>query len=284
MSFIAHLKSAAGINASWLMVGLDPNRSRMPLGIAPDADGVLDFNQRVIEATQDLVMGYKLNFAFYEVLGPRGWDLLARTREAIPRGLIALADAKRGDIGDTAEMYAQSIFDELDFDAVTVAPYVGFEGIRPFLEREHKGSFVLCRTSNRDPLPQSVETPQGPLYELIARVAPQWGDNVGLVVGSTDLEALSRVRVLAPRTPFLVPGVGAQGGSLQETVSRAMDGEGGNAVIAISRAILYASDGADFALAARRQTERFLYLMREGIARLNDPARNAGLGRIATEG
>jgi len=277
-TFSERLRAAAAANRSWLMIGLDPIVERLPDGIGRDLEGVLKFNRSLVEATHDLVIGYKPNFAFYEALGPRGWEVLARTREVIPGNLLALADAKRGDIGDTSEMYARAIFDTLGFDAVTLSPYVGREGLAPFLARADRGSFILCRTSNRDESFQdlrvasrspssntrvhdaahpssSAEPPDRTLYELVAGRAVGWGDNVGLVVGGTDVAALGSIRGLAPRTPFLVPGIGAQGGVLEAAVVAASDASGQNAIISCARSVIYASPGKDFAGAARREAE-----------------------------
>jgi orotidine-5'-phosphate decarboxylase len=261
-SFPARLAAAASRNNSWLMIGLDPVLERLPDGFSRDPNGALEFNRRIIEATRDLVIGYKPNFAFYEAMGPAGWDVLAKTREAIPPDLIALADAKRGDIGNTSEMYARAIFDRLGFDAVTLSPYTGREGLQPFLNRRGRGAFILCRTSNRDGI-QDVKTDLGaPVYEMVARSAAGWGDDVGLVVGATDIDALRRIRAIAPRTPLLIPGVGAQGGALEEAFTAGIDADGGNALISVSRSVLYASSGADFAEVARREVRELLLSMR----------------------
>lgn len=259
-TFRERLTQAASSTGSRLMIGLDPVIDKMPRSISRDPAGVLDFNRRIIEATHDLVIGYKLNFAFYEVLGPAGWDVLAQTRASIPPTLVSLADAKRGDIGDTSEMYAASILDTLGFDAVTVSPYVGREGIEPFLARKSRGTFVLCRTSNLDTTVQTRETAGGAIFEMIAREVPMWGENIGLVVGATDLQALARVRSLAPDTPFLVPGVGTQGGKLENAIAAATGPTGSHSLIAVSRSVLYASMEDDWVQASRRRALK----LREG--------------------
>jgi orotidine-5'-phosphate decarboxylase len=245
------LSAAARVNRSWLMVGLDPVLDKLPDGMRRDPSGALEFNRAIIAATSDLVIGYKPNFAFYEAMGPEGWHVLKKTRAAIPPDLFALGDAKRGDIGDTAEMYARAIFDVLGFDAATVSPYVGREGVQPFLDRRDRGSFVVCRTSNRENTFQDMDAGGEFLYERVAQAVVEWGDNVGLVVGATDVDALSRVRRIAPAVPILVPGVGAQGGGLGAAVRAAVDAEGGNALISATRSVTYASSGHDFADAAR---------------------------------
>lgn len=252
-SFVDRLRSACEVNRSWLLVGLDPDLSTLPAGITRDVHGVMEFNQRVVEATRDHVIGYKLNFAFYEALGSEGWQALERTRRLIPPSLIAVADAKRGDIGNAAEMYARAIFDNMEFDAATITPYVGLEGLRPFLERRGKGSFIVCRTSNRDSSVQELSTAGGPVFQRVAEMAGTWGDNAGLVMGATDLEALAAIRQLLPDVPFLVPGIGAQGGNLERAVQAAMDASGGNALMSSSRSVIYASSNSDFEEAARRE-------------------------------
>lgn len=265
--FLERLRNAAAVNNSWLMIGLDPVLDRLPDGISRDAEGVVTFNRAIIEATQDLVIGYKPNAAFYEVIGAVGWDALARTRKLISGDLVALLDAKRGDIGTTSEMYAQAIFDNLGFDAATVSPYVGREGIQPFLDRKERGVFVLCRTSNRDGSLQDVVVESGErLYEEVARLAPLWGDNVGLVVGATDTGALPELREMCPDVPFLLPGVGTQGAGAKQTLRLAADWDGNLAVIALSRSIIYASDGRDFADVARARAQDVIREMREAFS------------------
>jgi orotidine-5'-phosphate decarboxylase len=251
--FRLRLASFARTNASWLVVGLDPEPSKLPPGFSPDAAGILAFNRELIAATKDFVMGYKLNFAFYESLGQDAWITLSATRDAIPTSLMAIADAKRGDIAETSRLYAASIFDQLGFDAVTLSPYVGREGLAPFLSYRDRGSFVVCRTSNRESSFQTAVAGDTPLYESVARKASIWGSNVGLVVGATDLPAIRTVRSIAPNTPLLVPGVGAQGGTLEEAFHAAADCNGENALFPLSRSIIYASSDGDFAGAAGRR-------------------------------
>ena len=264
--FQDRLQAALAATGSLLVIGLDPIMSRLPRGVSRDASGVLDLNRRIIDATSDLVVAYKPNFAFYEALGPVGWEVLAETRAEIPPGLIAIADAKRGDIGDTAEMYAQAIFDNLGFDAATVSPYLGLDGIQPFLNRKNKGTFVLCRTSNRTPSLQDLDMAGRPLYEWMAGEAISWGENIGLVVGATDVQAIKRVREIAPTTPFLVPGIGAQGGGLEEAVAAAVDASGQNALVSASRSVIYASSDNDYPEAARREAEK----LRDAIRRVTE--------------
>ncbi|HEY8491638.1 MAG TPA: orotidine-5'-phosphate decarboxylase [Dehalococcoidia bacterium] len=253
MSFFQRLAAASGRNRSYLCIGLDPDPARLPV---PD---VLTFNRAVIEATADLACCYKPNAAFFEALGPQGWEVLVRTVEAVPDGIPVVLDAKRGDIGSTAAAYARAAFDVLGADAVTASPYLGEDALAPFLEWEDRGVYVLCRTSNpgaRDVQDLRAVREDGttvPLYLAVAERARGWNraGNVGLVVGATYPEEMRAVRAACPELPFLVPGVGAQGGDLAAAVGAALDAEGGGFVIAVSRQVLYAGSGREFAAAAR---------------------------------
>jgi orotidine-5'-phosphate decarboxylase len=251
--FFAKLREAIQRNESFLCVGLDPDPSRLP-----ERD-VAAFNRAIVEATADLVCVYKPNLAFYEALGPQGMEVLHQTVEAIPKDIPVIGDAKRGDIGSTAQAYARALFDAYGFDAVTVNPYLGGDALAPFLERADKGVFVLCRTSNPGGADLQDRLIGGdgdgrPLYEVVAQLArDKWNvhGNVGLVVGATYPEELGRIRQLCPNMTFLLPGVGAQGADVAAAVRNALDEEGGGFIIASSRQILYASSGRDYAQAAR---------------------------------
>jgi orotidine-5'-phosphate decarboxylase len=254
MNFIEKLTSAARKNRSLLCVGLDPDPERMP-----DKTGIAEFNQAIIEATADLVCAYKLNLAFYEARGDEGLDALKRTVKYMPGDIPVIGDAKRGDIGNTAKAYARAIFDNLNFDATTVNPYLGADSIEPFIQYRDKGIFILCRTSNAGALDfQSLncETESGsrPLFELVARKAREWNTygNIGLVVGATYPEELKLIRQSHPDMPILIPGIGAQGGDLELAVRYGVDARGEKAIINSSRQIIYASRGGDFAPAARQ--------------------------------
>ncbi len=254
MNFIEKLTNAAGKNRSLLCVGLDTDRERIP-----NNTSVLEFNKAIIDATADLVCAYKLNFAFYEALGDEGLNALRRTVEYIPDDIPAIGDAKRGDIGNTARAYARAIFDNLGFDATTVNPYLGFDSIEPFIEYRDKGIFILCRTSNASALDfQSLRLEaQGehrPLFEIVALKASEWNThgNIGLVVGATYPEELKLIRQSHPDMPILIPGVGAQGGDLEQAVRYGVDAQGQKAIINSSRQIIYASHEKDFAEAARK--------------------------------
>lgn len=254
MNFIEKLINATRKNRSLLCVGLDPDPELMP-----DKVAIFDFNRAIIEATSDLVCAYKLNFAFYEVLEGEGLDALKRTIKYIPDDIPLIGDAKRGDIGNTAKAYARSIFSNLNFDAATVNPYLGFDSIEPFIKYTNKGVFILCRTSNAgavdfQALRCKAEGSYRPLFELVALKASQWNThgNIGLVVGATYPEELRLIRHRHPDMPILIPGIGAQGGNIASAVRYGVDAHGEKAIISSSRQIIYASPKKDFARAARR--------------------------------
>lgn len=238
---------------SYLCVGLDTDIHKIPKHLLSHADPVFAFNKAIIDATKDLCVAYKINTAFYECMGIRGWETLQRTVEYIPSGIFTIADAKRGDIGNTATQYAKTFFDTYNFDAVTVAPYMGKDSVAPFLSFPEKWAIVLGLTSNEGSQDfQLQRIGDEYLYEKVIRTTMEWGspDHLMFVVGATHTAQLAAVRQLAPDHFFLVPGVGAQGGSLQEISSMAMNKDCGLLVNA-SRAIIYAGNGEDFAADAR---------------------------------
>ena len=239
-----------------LCVGLDPRPARVPAQFRNEPDPILAWNRAIIEATADLAAAYKPNSAFYEALGPGGWVTLKRTIEAIPSDIPVILDAKRGDIGSTAEAYAHAVFDELDVDLVTLSPYLGRDSITPFLAHEDKGVFLLCHTSN--PGAQDLQRlpvcppdrPPVPLYEEVARRAMRWDKRgqIGLVVGAPYPEVLREIRRIAPETWFLVPGVGAQGGTIEE-LGEALRADGRGVLVNVSRGIGQADDPRAAAIA-----------------------------------
>jgi orotidine-5'-phosphate decarboxylase len=252
MSFNEILRKTIREKNSLLCVGLDVNPARIPAHIMGKSDPVFQFNKAIIDATVDLVLCYKPNLAFYEALGVEGWDILRRTILAIPDGIIKIGDAKRGDIGSTAEQYASALFN-LGFDIVTVNPYLGKDAIAPFIQQEDKGIFVLCLTSNSSSHDfQYLKCNDIPLYKIVANKVVQWNEkrNCGLVVGATHPDELKAIRKLVGDLPILIPGIGAQGGDLEASVMAGTDEKGEMAVINSSRGILYASPGKDFAIAA----------------------------------
>lgn len=254
MNFKEKLTQAVEKNRSLVCVGLDPDPARMPEKIR-----LVDFNRAIIEATSDLVCAYKPNLAFYEALGDEGYEALKQTVKFIPQHIPVIADGKRGDIGNTSRAYAAALFDLLGFDAATVNPYLGFDSVEPFLQYADKGIFILCRTSNAGAGDfQSLNCITGsgprPLFEIVADKAREWNTrgNVGLVVGATYPEELKIIRQQHPDMPFLIPGIGAQGGDIAQTINAGVGPQNNNAIINSSRQILYASRGQDFAEAARQ--------------------------------
>lgn len=222
---------------------------------------VFDFNQAIIEATADLVCAYKPNFAFYEALGVDGLNSLQKTIEFIPAQIPVIGDAKRSDIGNTAKAYAKALFNTFGCDAATVNPYLGFDSVEPFLNYRDKGVFILCRTSNPGALDfQGLVCSSGLLlHEMVARKAKEWNihGNIGLVVGATYPEELKHLRQLCPEMPLLIPGIGTQGGDLAMAVKHGVDSDGERAIFSISRQVIYASSGTDFAQTARRTATEF---------------------------
>ena len=254
MNFSERLERAVKKNKSLLCVGLDPDTQRMPENM-----GVLEFNKKIIDATSDLVCAYKPNLAFYEALGDEGLDALKQTVKYVPDTIPVLADAKRGDIGNTARAYATAIFSVLNFDASTVNPYLGFDSVEPFIEYHDKGIFILCRTSNPgsadfQSLRCRFKKGYRPLFEVVAARASQWNTNgnVGLVVGATYPEELKLIRQSHPDMTILIPGVGAQGGDLSLAVRYGVNSLGRGIIINSSRQVIYASRNEDFPEAARR--------------------------------
>ncbi len=253
MKFIDKLQKAMERNRSWVCVGLDVDVSRLPDSVRSQPDPILAFNRAIIDATGDVVCAYKPNLAFYLAAGLDGMNALQQTVDYIPAYIPIILDAKVGDIGSTAQAYARAIFDTWGFDAVTVNPYMGRETIDPFLHAADKGIFVLTRTTNPGAhLFQDLICEGHPLYHEVARRAASWNrqGNCGLVVGATYPDELRAVRALAPQSVFLVPGVGAQGGSLAAAVQHGPTADGIGPIINSSRGILYASSGPDFAQAA----------------------------------
>ena len=254
MNFIEKLTGISRKNRSLLCVGLDPDPKLMP-----DKVSVFDFNKAIIDATADLVCAYKPNFAFYEAIGNEGLGALKRTVDYIPKAIPVIADAKRGDIGNTAKAYAEAIFTYFNFDAATVSPYLGFDSLEPFIQYHDKGILILCRTSNPgavdfQSLICELDNKKLPLFEIVALKASQWNKhgNIGLVVGATYPEELKLIRQNHPDMPLLIPGIGAQGGDLATPVRYGVDAHGEKAIINSSRQILYASREKTFAVEARR--------------------------------
>jgi orotidine-5'-phosphate decarboxylase len=253
MAFHSQLRRAWGTSGSMLCVGLDPDPARFPAEVR---ESVFDFCAAIVDATADTVCAFKPQIAYFAAVGaePELERICTHIRDQHPHVLLVL-DAKRGDIGSTADQYAREAFDRYGAHVVTVNPYLGTDSVEPFLRHPDGGVFVLCRTSNPGSGDfQSLEVDDEPLYVHVARrVADEWNSigDCGLVVGATYPDELRRVRSLVGDLPLLVPGVGAQGGDVEATVRAGTDSTGYGMVINSSRAILYASSGADFADAAR---------------------------------
>jgi orotidine 5'-phosphate decarboxylase subfamily 2 len=251
--FATRLATAAARSGSLVCVGLDPHPGRTP---AP----VVDYCRRIIDATAPYAMAYKPNSAFFEALGTDGLAALRKVIAHVPDDRITILDAKRGDIGSTAEAYAHAAFGVLGADALTVSPYLGRDGVVAFLADPARGAFVLCHTSNPGASEfQELEVGDGPLFLAVARRSAQWNanGNLGLVVGATYPAALAAVREVAPELPFLVPGVGAQGGDIGEALRAGLDAKGGGVIISSSRAVFYAADPAAEARTLRDRINAF---------------------------
>lgn len=255
--WVEKLDAATVAVDSLLCVGLDPDPSRIPI------DDVFDFNRSIVDATSDLVCAYKPQLAFYEALGGPGLEIMVKTvayiRSAAP-GVVIIGDAKRGDVPSTAHAYAHALFDVWDFDVTTVNPYLGRDSIEPFTMRHDRGALILTRTSNPgaqdlQDLKLSKDGSSVPLYEHVGELAFSCNErgNVGLIMGATYPEQLAKMRARHPRMPILIPGIGAQGGGLADSVRFGADKDGLRAIISSSRSILYScSDPATFAVSARR--------------------------------
>ena len=241
MDFWRKLEDSVTQRNSLLCVGLDPVPERIPASYS----GVADFNKGIIDATADLACAYKPNIAFYEALGQEGERALRETLAHIPSGTPVLLDAKRGDVSSTAAAYAKAVFEGWGVDAVTVNPYLGRDGVDPFLEYADRGVFVLCKTSNPSAGEIQDWTRRGvPLFHHIARLAQSWGDTrqIGLVVGATYSEAILDIRNICPKSWFLVPGIGAQGGDLEAMLGAGLRRDGGGVLVNSSRGIIYSRD------------------------------------------
>lgn len=254
MTFNEKLRTIQRKNKSLLCIGLDTDISKIPEYLLGYADPMFEFNRRIIDATKDIVCAYKINFAFYEVVGEHGWYTVHQTLARIPENIITIGDGKRGDIGNSAERYAKLILQDYEFDAATVNPYMGEDSVKPFLKRKEQCVFILTATSNSGAKDfQFLKVNGKPLYEKVLQKIHQWNTkkNCGVVAGTTYPRVLKRLRELAPALPFLLPGIGAQRGDLESAVRYGCDAQGELAIISSSRAILHASSGEDFPEAAR---------------------------------
>ncbi|TAL41286.1 MAG: orotidine-5'-phosphate decarboxylase [Chitinophagaceae bacterium] len=252
---------------SYLCVGLDTDITKIPKHLQSHPDAVFQFNKAIIDATKDLCVSYKINTAFYEAMGVKGWETLEKTVNYIPNEHFKIADAKRGDIGNTSSQYARAFFEALNFDAITVAPYMGEDSVKPFLEYKDKWTILLGLTSNSGAKDFELQKSGNDfLYEKVLKTASAWGTtgNLMFVIGATQADEFVNIRKLAPDHFYLVPGVGTQGGSLKEISEKAIIKDCG-LLVNVSRAIIYASEEEDFAeeasaIAQQYQVEMKNYL------------------------
>ena len=272
-----HLIEQIQQKKSYLCVGLDTDLERIPKFLQSHPDAIFEFNKQIIDATKDLCVSYKINTAFYEAMGLKGWEAMQKTVDYVPSEHFTIADAKRGDIGNTSSQYAKAFFEVMNFDAITVAPYMGEDSVRPFLEYENKWTIVLGLTSNKGsedfqkllvsnksekdlPLIPSIVDPYRPafLYQRVIETIAGWGTpgNLMFVTGATKADDFADIRNMIPDHFLLVPGVGAQGGSLSEVSKYGLNKDCGLLVNA-SRAIIYASENEDFAVEARAIAEQY---------------------------
>ncbi|MEM1126541.1 MAG: orotidine-5'-phosphate decarboxylase [Bacteroidota bacterium] len=257
---IERIRTIQSAKHSVLCVGLDPDPARLPPHLLAQyalPDAIRAFQRAIIAATAPFACAFKVNFAFYEALGADGWTLLSEARAQMPADTLAIADAKRGDIGNTARFYARSIFEQLGYEAITVAPYMGRDAVLPFLEHAGTLTFVLARTSNPSGTDlQTLQADGRPIYQQVAHHVAQWNQDApgqaGLVAGATQPDDVRALRAACPSLPFLIPGVGAQGGDPIAIMDAAQTAEG-LVLVNSSRSILYASRGPNFADHAAQQ-------------------------------
>lgn len=243
---------------SFLCIGLDTDITKIPTHLLKEKDPLFEFNKQIIDATHDLCVSYKLNTAFYESMGLKGWEAMQKTLEYIPKEQFTIADAKRGDIGNTSAMYAKAFFQNMDFDAVTVAPYMGEDSVKPFLTFDDKWVILLALTSNKgaDDF-QFFKQDEEFLFEKVLKTSKEWGNDEQLmyVVGATRPQMLESIRKIVPSSFLLVPGVGAQGGSLSEVCKYGMNEDVG-LLINSSRGIIYAGNDKDFVQKSRNEAAK----------------------------
>lgn len=256
---------------SYLCTGIDPEVNKLPIHFPKHPDSLIEFNRNIIEATLPYSVAYKLNTAFFEQYGAKGWEILEQTKSFIPKNTFSIADAKRGDIGNTSSMYAKAFFDHMDFDAVTVAPYMGEDSLRPFLEFKDKWIICLALTSNTGSKDfQHLEFNQKRLFETVIETVCKWGnpDNLMFVTGATQASELSNIRKIIPEHFLLVPGVGAQGGTVDEVSTHGANDQIG-LLVNSSRGILYAGNGEDYAQKASNAAKELQSQMQTWVEKLS---------------
>ena len=277
MRFFDRLEQASDRNQSLLCIGLDPDMKRLPEWVLDDPDPIFAFNRHIIDLTCDLVCAYKPNIAFYEALGEQGMQALRSTIAYIKQcDVPIILDCKRSDIGSSAEKYAQALFEDLQADAITVVPYMGWDSVEPFLRYRDRGVFVLTLSSN--PGAQDFQCLDGSGHALFERVAEQavgWNDrqNVGLVVGATHPNEICCVRAIAQEEWFLMPGIGSQGGDLEIALTNSLRPDGKGVIVNASRAIIFADDPREATMAMREEIERARALRRSGVEGCASPRR-----------
>jgi orotidine-5'-phosphate decarboxylase len=256
---------------TYLCVGLDTDVTKIPAHLQAHPNAIFEFNKAIIDATKAHCVAYKINTAFYEALGVKGWEAMEQTVRYIPDTHFKIADAKRGDIGNTSAQYAKAFFETLPFDAITVAPYMGSDSIKPFLEYRNKWTIVLGLTSNSGAQDFELQmTGTDYLYQTVLERVAAWGtpENLMYVIGATQAEAFADIRKRTPQHFYLVPGVGAQGGSLEEISRQALIKDCG-LLINASRAVIYASTGEDFAEQAKAVAQQYQTEMQRYLERFN---------------
>lgn len=259
MTFNKRLNEVCAKRNSLVCVGLDIDLKKIPKFILNKKEPQIYFSQAIIDATLEYAAAYKINTAFFEAYGTKGWEAMTKIVNYLPDKAIKIADAKRGDIGNTSKMYASAFFQELNFDALTVNPYLGSDAVAPFLEDEAKGVFILCHTTNKGAEDfQKFSNGKQALFELVAHHVLQWNvrNNCGLVVGATYPAEMKHVRSLVPELPFLVPGLGAQGGDFELAIKYATTENGSGAIFNFSRSIIYSSSEQDFAEVAGEKAKQ----------------------------
>ncbi|MEN9521775.1 MAG: hypothetical protein RL065_152 [Bacteroidota bacterium] len=248
---------------SFLCVGLDTDLSKIPAHLLNTADPIFEFNKQIIDATKDYCVAYKPNTAFYEANGSKGWESLQKTVEYIGASHFIIADAKRGDIGNTAQQYAKAFYENMNCDSVTISPYMGGDAVTPFLKYKNKFAIVLALTSNEGAKDfQFITESNQPLYEQVIKKSADWGneENIMFVVGATKPEFFKHIRTIAPSHFLLVPGVGAQGGTVEDVCQYGL-AENCGLLINVSREIIYASNQNDFALKAAEVAKKYQQIM-----------------------
>ena len=250
---------------SLLCVGLDTDINKIPAHLGKDLNAIVAFNKAIIDATKEYAVSYKINTAFYEQYGARGWELMEETLRYIPKECFTIADAKRGDIGNTSAMYAKAFFETMDFDSLTVAPYMGEDSLSPFYSYPDKWIICLGLTSNKGSKDfQVLDTGEEKLYQTVMKTVSKWGtpEDTMFVVGATKAEQMIEIRNSFPDHFLLVPGVGAQGGNLDEVCKNACNKDGG-LLINSSRGIIYASNKEDYAQRAGEEAKKMQQIMKE---------------------